>query len=239
MVDSGSRLRKLIPRLLIITVVIVVLTAFYLAGGTRWLNLKQSLEQLDTLRFLVHMHYIAALFTAAAAYTLMAALSIPGGTVMSLLIGFLFGRWVGGAVIVVSATLGAGSIFLMVRYLIGDAVRRRLERKPQAARLLHGFEHDAFNYLLFVRLVPLFPFWLVNLVSAFTAMRMRQFIFGTFIGIMPACFIYANVGEQLGNIQSVHGLISPGLIAAMVLLGFLALLPVGARWWRTTHPDEV
>ena len=239
MADSGSRIRKIIPRLLIIAVVIAVLSSFYLAGGARWLSLKQLLEQLDTLQSLVHRHYLAALLTAGVAYTLMAALSIPGGTVMSLLIGFLFGRWVGGTVIVISATLGAGSIFLMVRYLIGDAVRRHLERKPQAARLLHGFEHDAFNYLLFVRLVPLFPFWLVNLASAFTAMRMRQFIFGTFIGIMPGCFIYANVGEQLGNIQSVHGLISPGLITAMVLLGFLALLPVAVRWWRTTHPNEV
>ena len=237
--ESVKRLRMTAPRLLILATILAIVAVFYLVGGAHWLNLSYLLAQRGALHMLVQRHYFAAVLVAGLIYAFMTAISIPGGTVLSLLIGFLFGRWVGGLTIVIFATLGASLIFLIARYLIGTAVRTRLENKPQAAKLLHGFERNAFNYLLFVRLVPLFPFWLVNLTSAFTAIRMRQFVLGTFIGIIPGSFIYANLGEQLASIHTLHGLISPGLIAALVLLGLFALLPVAVRRWRTSRHHEV
>lgn len=237
--ESAKRLRMTAPRLLILATILAIVVVFYLVGGAHWLNLSRLLAQRDALQMLVQRHYFAAVFVAGLLYAVMTAISIPGGTVLSLLIGFLFGRWVGGLTIVIFATLGASLIFLIARYLIGTAVRTRLESNPQAAKLLQGFERNAFNYLLFVRLVPLFPFWLVNLASAFTAIRVRQFVLGTFIGIIPGSFIYANLGEQLASIHTLHGLISPGLIAALVLLGLFALLPVAVRRWRTSRHHEV
>ncbi len=227
--SATRRLRTLAPRLAIVAVIVVAVTLFYLLGGGQWLSLQHLLAARDELHGLVQHHYLMALLIAGLLYMLMTGLSIPGGTVLSLLIGFLFGLWVGGTLIVIAATLGATIIFLIVRYLIGTAVRTWLKKKPQAEKLLQGYERHAFNYLLFVRFVPLFPFWLVNLASAFTAIRLRQYMLGTFIGIIPGCFIYANMGQQLGNIQSLHGLVSPGLIGALVLLGLFALVPVIVR----------
>ncbi|MGH8398105.1 MAG: TVP38/TMEM64 family protein [Gammaproteobacteria bacterium] len=226
------RLRRFAPRLIIAAVIVAAILLFFLLGGAQWLNLKHLLAERRELHVLVQQHYLMALLIAGLAYMLMTALSIPGGTVLSLLIGFLFGLWAGGTLIVISATLGATIIFLIVRYLIGAAARTWFTKKPQAEKLLVGFERNAFNYLLFVRLVPLFPFWLVNLASAFTAIRLRQYMLGTFIGIVPGCFIYANLGQQLGNIQSLYGLVSPSLIGALVLLGLFALVPIIVRRLR-------
>lgn len=223
------RWRTAAPRLLLIGIVAAALFTFYLSGGSQWLHPEYLSAKRATLELFVRQHYAAALLLAALAYLLMAALSIPGGALLSLLIGLLFGRWVGTLVIVIAATLGAAVIFLLARYLIGGWVRERLGRRPQAARLLAGFERDAFHYLLFVRLVPLFPFWLVNLASAFTAIRLPQYVFATAIGIIPGSFIYANLGQTLGRIESLHGLLSPPVIFALTLLGAFALLPLVLR----------
>lgn len=237
--ERAQRLRQTALRLIILATLVAIIVVFYILGGARWLKLRHLLAQRDALQMLVQHHYLVALLVAGLVYAFMTAISIPGGTVLSLLIGFLFGRWIGGLTIVIFATLGAGLIFLIARYLVGTAVRNRLEHKPQAAKLLQGFERDAFSYLLFVRLVPLFPFWLVNLASAFTAIRLRQFVLGTFIGIIPGSFIYANLGEQLATIHSLHGLMSPGLIGALVLLGLFALLPIAVRRSRAHRHREV
>jgi len=239
MPEPGGRLRKVVPRLVVLAAVIALLTTFYVSGGSRWLNLHYLLSQRDALYLYVHQHYLLALFLAGAVYTLMTALSIPGDAVLSLFLGFLFGRWVGSAVIVIAATVGATIVFLIARYLIGSWVRQRLEHHPRAARLLQAFERNVFNYLVFVRLIPLFPFWLINLAAAFTGIRLRQFIVGTLIGIIPGSFIYANLGQQLGSLRSLHGLLSPGLIGALVLPGLLALLPVAVRHWRVARHREV
>ena len=95
-----------------------------------------------------------------------------------------------------------------------------------------GFTENAMSYLLFLRLVPLFPFFLVNLAPAFTDIRLATFVAGTFIGIIPATFVYVNLGETLGRIDSLSGLVSRETIGALVLLGLLALVPVLVRKWR-------
>ncbi|MGH8505506.1 MAG: TVP38/TMEM64 family protein [Terriglobia bacterium] len=239
MPETAGLFRKLAPRLLIIGALVALLVAFYVFGGGRLLNLYYLLAEDHALKILVQRHYVSALFVAGTVYILTAALSLPVDVILSLLIGFLFGRWVGGTLIVISATLGATIIFLIARYLIGGLVRKRLEHRPSAARLMHAFEQHVFNYLLFVRLVPLFPFSLVNLAAAFTAIRLQQFIAGTFIGIIPGSFIYANLGQQFGGLHSLHGLLSPGLIGALALLGIFTLLPVAAHHWRTVCHREV
>ena len=101
-----------------------------------------------------------------------------------------------------------------------------------SATISAGFTENALNYLLFLRLVPLFPFFLVNLAPAFTNIRLGTFVLGTFIGIIPATFVYVNLGETLGRIDSLSGLVSIETIGAFVLLGILALVPVFIKKWR-------
>jgi uncharacterized membrane protein YdjX (TVP38/TMEM64 family) len=143
---------------------------------------------------------------------------------LSLTIGFLFGRWTGTAIIVFSATIGATLVFLAARYLFAEAAQRRMGNMAQ--RIIKGFHANAFNYLLFLRLVPLFPFWLVNLVPAFTPIRLRTYFAATAIGILPGTFVFANLGQSLGRIESLDQLLSREILIAFVLLGLFALIPV-------------
>lgn len=232
MSEFRSLWSHLLPRLLIVVAFVAAIALFYFAGGSHWLSLSQLLTERDALHAWVDTHYVAALLAAAGLYTFVTVLSIPATTVLSLLYGFLFGLWVGGAIAEVTATLGAIALFLIVRYLAGAAVRRQLEKQPQAQKLFAGFERHAFHYLLFVRLVPLFPFWLVNLAAAFTAIRLSQYTLATFLGMLPASFIFANLGLQFAHVQSLRGLVSPGLFGALALLGVLVLVPVAVRHWR-------
>jgi len=147
--------------------------------------------------------------------------------VLSLATGFVFGRWVGTVLVVIAATTGATILFLAARYIFADAARRRLGALGE--RINAGFTENAFNYLLFLRLVPAFPFFLVNLAPAFTSIPLRTFVLATFIGIVPGTFVFVNLGETLGRIDSLQGLVSWETLAAFALLGAFALVPVVLR----------
>jgi len=140
------------------------------------------------------------------------------------------------AAVVVAATVGATLIFLAARTAMGDSLRRRAG--PWLQRLQAGFQADAFSYLLFLRLVPLFPFFVVNLVPAFLGVRLRSFVLATLIGIIPATFIFATFGAGLGDLLAQNGeitlsqVLSPRFLTALAGLALLALLPVIYRHWR-------
>src|SRR3569833_1682892 len=135
--------------------------AFLTTGAHDWLTVAALQAHRDQLLAYAEQHYWASLGAALLIYAGAVALSVPGASIMSLALGMLFGRWLGTLLIIVAATLGATKMFLAARHLFADAVRRRLGER--AANLISSKQKDAFNYLLFLRLVPLFPFWLVNL----------------------------------------------------------------------------
>jgi uncharacterized membrane protein YdjX (TVP38/TMEM64 family) len=198
--------------------------AFVALGGTRYLTLDGAKEHADALRSFAAAHYGEALALSFGLYALATTLSLPSGTVLSLTFGFLFGRWVATAVVVTAGTLGATILFLSVRYLFKEALRRRLGHLGE--RVNEEFTHDGFNWLLFLRLTPLFPYFLVNLVPAFTDIRVRTYIAATIIGILPSTLIVTNLGQALGSITSVYGLLAPEALLALSLMGLLALVPV-------------
>ncbi len=230
---SRSESHSRAARLALLLLMAAAVATFFALDGPSYLTLETIKSQRDALLALTEEHTLLAALVAMALYTLSTALSLPGATVLSLVVGFLFGRWLGTALILVSATAGATLVFLAARYLFAEAARRRLEGS-RAAALIEGFERDAFNYLLFLRLVPLFPFWLVNLAPAFTAIRLRTYIAATAIGILPGCFVFANLGQSLGRIDSLDQLLSLQTLLALALLGALALIPVVARRRRAT-----
>jgi len=223
-------------KLALLVALALVVVAFFAFDGGRYLSLDVVKANRDALLEFTNAHYIAALAIAFVVYVVTIALSVPGGLVLSLTIGFLFGRWVGTVLVVVAATIGATLLFSAARYLFADAARRRMGALGE--KINAGFAENALNYLLFLRLVPLFPFFLVNLAPAFTTISLRTFVTGTLIGIIPGSFVFVNLGQTLGRIDSLSGLLSTETIAAFVLLGLLALLPVLIKKMRSARAEK-
>jgi uncharacterized membrane protein YdjX (TVP38/TMEM64 family) len=204
---------------------VAVLSAFFALGGTEWLNLEFIKENRDRLVDFTERHYVVMLFASASLYIASTAFSIPGGAILSLTMGLLFGRWLGTLVTVIASTLGALLAFLAARFIFADFARAKLSQFPRAMRIVKGFEGDAFRYLLFLRLVPLVPFWLVNLAPAATNISVRTYFLATVIGVIPASFVYVNLGQTLGEISDVKDIWSPEVILSFTLLGLLIALP--------------
>jgi uncharacterized membrane protein YdjX (TVP38/TMEM64 family) len=167
------------------------------------------------------------------AYIGVVALSLPVGTVMTLSGGFLFGVPLGVTATVVGATLGAGAVFLIARSAFGDVLRARAG--PFMAKMADGFGKNAFSYLLSLRLVPLFPFFAVNLVPALLGMKLWPYLAATAIGIVPGTAVFSAFGAGLGEVfdqggaVSLKGVLSPTMIGALVGMGLLSLLPIVVR----------
>ena len=211
-------------KLVLAAIFVAAIVAFFAFEGQRYLSLDVVKANRDALLAFAEAHFILALAIAFFVYVGAVAFSLPGGLVLSLTTGFIFGRWVGTVLVVLAATLGATLAFLAARYLFADIARKRLGALGE--KLSAGFTENAFSYLLFLRLVPLFPFFLVNLAPAFTKISLRTYVLGTLIGIIPGTFVYVNLGQTLGRIDSLSGLISTETIGAFVLLGLFALVPV-------------
>ncbi len=177
-----------------------VVVAFFALGGHRYLALDPIKANRDALLAFTREHYAAALAIAFAVYVVVTAFSLPGGLAMSLAVGFLFGRWVGTVLVVIAATIGATIVFVAARYVFADAARRKLGAPGE--RINAGFTEGAFNYLLFLRLVPLFPFFLVNLAPAFTTVPLSTYVLATLVGIVPGTFVFVNLGQTLGRMAS-------------------------------------
>ena len=197
--------------------------SFYFNLG-RYVTLNALKENKDALQTYTGAHYGLTAFLFMLLYCLQTALSLPGATILTLAGGFLFGTWMGGFFVNIGATSGAALAFMAARYLLRDTIEKKFGKK--LGSIQEGFSNNGFNYLLTLRLIPLFPFFLVNLASGLTRIRLSSYVAATAIGILPGSLVYSNAGAQLGKIQSLSDIASPGVIGAFVLLGLLALVPV-------------
>lgn len=213
----------------------VALAAFFGLGLQDWVDLDLLRRHRLWLAAQVENHYLLTLAAYAAIYAVAVAVSVPGAAALTIAGGFLFGQFVGCAAAVTAATVGATALFLAARTALGEPLRARAG--PWLRRLEQGFADNALSYLLVLRLVPLFPFFVVNLVPAFLGVRLRVFVIGTFIGIIPGTFVYASVGAGLGELFEAGGdftpadVLSPEIVVALVGLALLALLPVAYKTW--------
>lgn len=198
-------------------------------------SLQGLLAQRDSLQEFSQAHEIVALFTYVAAYAAAVALSVPGALILTLMGGFLFGAIKGGLAAVLGASMGASLIFLLARGILRDFFKGRAE--GMVSKLARNFEKNAFSYLLFLRLIPVFPFFLVNIVPAFCRVTLPVFVTATFFGIMPATFAIAAIGAGLDEVIARAGadgfspanLLTPPLWIGLCVLGFLSLLPVAYK----------
>jgi uncharacterized membrane protein YdjX (TVP38/TMEM64 family) len=226
-------IKRFIPLFILITLIALAF-AFRLDS---YFTLDALKANRAALAGFVASHTILAAMAYIAAYIAVVALSLPVGSIMTLTGGLLFGVTLGIPLTVIGATLGAALLFIIAQSALGDVLRERAG--PFLAKMSDGFSKDAFSYLLFLRLVPAFPFWVVNLVPALLGMRLAPYVVATALGILPGTSVYVAFGAGLGEIfdkggeVSLKGVFSPTLIAALVGLGLLALLPMAIKKYRT------
>ena len=195
----------------------------------------------EKLLALVAEYAVIAELVYALVYAVAIAFSIPGGAMMTIIGGFLFGPLRTTLYVVVAATVGATALFLVARSAVGDRLRARAG--PWLTKMEAGFQDNAMSYLLVLRLVPLFPFFVVNLVPAFLGVSLRTYVIATFFGIIPGTFVFALAGGGLGSALdasgdfSVSAVLTPEVVAALVGLALLALVPVIYKKFRGRHGD--
>ena len=160
-----------------------------------------------------------------AVYVLLSALSIPGAALLTLLGGALFSLWEATLLVSFASTLGATLAMLVSRYLLRDWVQRRFD--AQMSTIDAGMDRDGARYLFALRLMPLFPFFLVNLLMGLTRIQVRHYWWVSQLAMLPATVIYLNAGRELGKLTTLRDILSPGLLFAFTLLG---LLPLVTRW---------
>jgi uncharacterized membrane protein YdjX (TVP38/TMEM64 family) len=236
--DSASRAtagarRGPAPRLMPLALIVLALALAYAFGLYRLLAFEALARHREALTALVAAAPFVAAALYLAAYVAVVALSLPGGAVMTLAGGLLFGPWLGAGAAVTGATLGACLLFLAARSALAPLVAERAA--PLLDRVRPGLERDGFFYLLALRLVPLVPFWLLNLAPALVGMRFLPYAAATAVGIVPGAAVYAGIGAGLGEILArgetpdLSVILSPGIL--LPLLGLAALSLLGA-WWR-------
>ncbi len=248
--------RWLAPLLLVAAMGLV-----FAMGWHRYLSFETVGRNYEALRALVDANLAAAVAIYMAVYVAVVALSLPGGLVMTLMGGLLFGWQIAAPATVVAATTGATLLFLIARSSVGEALAHKAG--PWLSKLREGFQENALSYLLFLRLVPVFPFVVVNLAPALLGVSLRTFVVGTLLGIIPGTLAFSVAGSGLGSVveaqNSVHAAClarqvnDPGLacpytidtsqlvtresLAAFVLLGLIALIPVIAKKWSPRRED--
>jgi uncharacterized membrane protein YdjX (TVP38/TMEM64 family) len=196
---------------------------FYFHLG-KYLTLASLKENRAALVAFYENHRAVMVTGFIAAYILQTALSLPGAAVFSLAAGAVFGAVMGTVYVNVGATIGATLAFLVTRYLFRDVIQNKFGTR--LGKINTELETRGFNYLLFLRLVPVFPFFLINLGAGLTGMPLRTFFLGTMVGIIPGSFVYCNAGASLAAINSMSEVASPRVLGSFALLGLFALVPV-------------
>ncbi|MCB2101346.1 MAG: TVP38/TMEM64 family protein [Rhodobacterales bacterium] len=228
--DTPTPSRPAFLRWLPVLVLVAGAALFFALGWHRYLSFDALRDNRELLQGWVHDHWVLAVAAFTLAYALAVVFVPPSGTVMTVGGGFVFGWLVATVTVVIGATVGATILFLAARLSFGDALRARCGGAIR--RMEDGFRENAMSYMLVLRLVPLFPFWLVNIAPAFLGVGLRTYVIGTVIGIIPGTAVYAIFGSGLGSILdaggdiSLAGVLTPEIIAALVGLAVLALVPV-------------
>ena len=231
-----SRVKRFSP----LVMLLLAITAAFALGLDDYVSFEQLERNRGWLLDFVDRHAFLAPLGFMLIYAIAIALSLPGGAILTIAGGFLFGTVAGTVYAVVAATLGATVVFLIARTALGDSLRQRAG--PAVRRMEAGFRENALNYLLFLRLIPAFPFWLVNLVPAFLGVPLGTYVVATAVGIIPGTLVFASVGNGLGTVFETGGrpdlgiIFKPDIILPIIGLAVLAILPVAYRKIKGRQP---
>ena len=215
------------------------LAVFFATGGHHTISWQRIAQNYATITGFADANLAIAALGFAVLYLLAVAFSLPVALFLTLTGGAVFG-WLAVPLILIGATLGAGFVFIAARSVFADLARARAG--PFIARLEAGFSANAFSYLLALRLIPVAPFWVMNIVPAFSRMSLGAFLTATFIGIAPATAVFVSVGRGLnhvlaaGQTPDLQVLASPAILGPLAALGLLALMPV---LWRRLRGSSI
>ncbi|MEM7462615.1 MAG: TVP38/TMEM64 family protein [Pseudomonadota bacterium] len=248
--DLIGRAKRFIPAVL----VVLFLVTAWLAGWFDYFSLSNLIMNREELATYAHDHQFFAMAIYALIYTALVAISFPGASLLTVAAGFVFGGLAGGLLTVFAATAGSVIIFSIARSSFGDFLAKKAG--PFISKMVDGFNRDAFNYLLMIRLTPIFPFWVVNIVPALLNVRLLPYAIATFLGIIPGTFAYSFVGAGLGSVIEAQeaanpgcadagtceidpsSLVTPQIIWAMLGLAAISILPIVIRkFWAAKAAD--
>lgn len=221
-----------IRKIIIILALATGLALFFLLDLQRFLSLEALRANRRALQEFQASNPVAMAAGFMLVYIVQTALSLPGATIMSLAAGAIFGTILGSLYAIGAASIGATLAFLATRYLLRDVVLDRFGTRLEGIN--RELENRGLNYLLFLRLVPLFPFFLINLAAGLTRLPLRTFFIGTLLGIIPGGIVYVNAGASLATIDSLAQVASPRVVISFALLGLMALIPPLYKKYRTT-----
>lgn len=214
----------MIKKILIVIGLLSLIALFFINGGQDYLSFDSLKQHKDELLTYANNNYWQALLITGGVYIVSTILNLPGAAIMSLAIGYVFGRWHGVLLATTASTIGAVLVFWIARYLIADWARSHLEKMDSTRKIMDKLHEDAFSYLLFMRAVPLFPFWFVNMTFAFSPINTKQYVIGTYFGMLPVSFVLVNLGQSLSTVNSMAELFNREVIMSFVLIGILALI---------------
>lgn len=231
---GGGLLKRALKRILPIAGIAVALGLFFAFGLHRYFSLDALRDNREALNAWVEAAPLLALGIFVLAYAAAVAISFPGASILTVFGGFMFGLWPGVPAIVVAATLGATVIFLASKTALGDLLKDKAGGFVK--RMESGFREDELSYMFLLRLVPVFPFWAINIAAGLLGVGLRNFVVGTGIGIIPGSFVYASIGNaagaafDAGEDVSLSGLLfKPETLLPILGLAALALLPVALK----------
>ena len=207
---------------MILGLMLVATILFLGVNFGQYLTLENAKAQQEALNSFIDQNFIYAAATYFFAYIAITAFSIPGAAVVTLLGAALFGFWTSLLLVSFASTIGATIAFLSSRYLLREWVQSKFGSKLSAIN--QGVEKDGAFYLFSLRLIPVFPFFLINLLMGLTPMTIARFYLTSQIGMLPGTAVYLNAGTQLATIDSLSGIVSPTVLASFALLGLFPII---------------
>ena len=210
-------------RIFLVIILILSIVAVRYSGVGDYITLETIKAHKETLERIIQERYVMAVFAYILLYLGSVALSVPIAAILTISGGYFFGTMLGALYANIGATLGAVIAFLIVRYLAGDVVQRRYSN--QLASFNAAFKRYGTSFLLSIHFIAIVPFFLVNILAAFTKISLWTFIWTTSLGIIPGSLVFAYAGQQLTTIESVQDIFTPHILLAFILLAVLALLP--------------
>jgi len=220
----------------IVALFAAALAAFHFLDLGNYVTLSSLKANRDRLLELRAAHAVSFAAVFVSAYIAQTAFSLPGAAILSLGAGAVFGVFQGTLLVVTGATIGAVLAFLVSRTLLRDWVVRTFGARMRG--IDRGLRESGLSYLLFLRLVPAFPFFLVNLACGITGIPLRTYALGTLFGILPGSLVFVNAGASIAAVESVGQVASPRTLGSFALLGLFALLPAIVKAVRNRRTGE-
>ena len=224
---AKSKLKRFLPLAIIVT----ALTAFFVLGGPKYISLDSLRDNQEFLKAFVADNYILAVVGFVVIYATLVAISVPGAGFLSIFAGFLFGLTTGVPAVIIAATIGATTLFLVVRSAFGSGLAAKAG--PYMEKFEKGLKENELSYLFILRLVPIFPFFIVNIVPPLFDVKLRNYVLTTILGIIPGSLVYVSVGNGIGDALSagqdvpLSGLMfRPAVILPIIGLILLSMIPV-------------